>query len=196
MDTLGVLCGHYAVFGEWIEVDSYEGRFLESIAPGAFRQTMVMNRRGVRCLFQHGADSRVGLKPLGVVRTMHEDDTGAWYEVDLLDVDYVRSLIPGLRAGLYGASFRFRVVREQVNAAPQKSEWNPLGLQERIIMEAQTREFGPVTWPAYPSATAALTSQARSASDQLEQRSAGYLPGTSSFSSELRRREAQRRERR
>ena len=34
------------------------------------------------------------------------------------------------------------------------------------------------------------------ASDQLEQRSAGYLPGTSSFSSELRRREAQRRERR
>jgi phage head maturation protease len=70
-------------------------------------------------LFQHGSDPQIGDKPLGPIDQLREDDTGAYYEVPLLEASYVRdNVLPGLKAGLYGASFRFRVVREEINDDP------------------------------------------------------------------------------
>lgn len=152
--------GEFAVFGQWTEINSmWEGRFMESIAPGAFRKTMKENRAGMRALFQHGNDPQVGDKPLGAITDLRETDTGAAYEVQLLDAPYVRDLVlPGLEAGLYGASFRFQVMKEEITDQPKRSSYNPNGLPERVISEARVSEFGPVTFPAYPGASAGVRS--------------------------------------
>jgi HK97 family phage prohead protease len=154
------LFGHFAVFNRWTEIDSwFEGRFLERIAPGAFRKTFRENRDRIRALFQHGRDPQIGDKPLGSVEDLREDDTGAYYEVDLLDTSYNRDLIPGLEKGLYGSSFRFEVIREDFPPEPaDASEHNPNGLRERTLKELRLFEFGPVTFPAYADATADVRS--------------------------------------
>jgi HK97 family phage prohead protease len=151
------MTGHFAVFNEWTEINSmWEGNFLERIAPRAFAKTFRENTPKV--LFQHGQDPQVGDKPLGTVTSLREDAQGAAYEVELLDTAYNRDLLPGLEKGLYGASFRFRVMREEIIDEPKPSAHNPRGLPERTIKEAQVAEFGPVTFPAYASATAGVRS--------------------------------------
>jgi HK97 family phage major capsid protein/HK97 family phage prohead protease len=154
-----VLEGHFAKFNEWTEIDSvWEGRFMERIAPGAFRKTFAENRERIRPLFQHGQDPQVGDKPLGPITELEEDDQGARYKVDLLDTSYNRDLIPGLKAGLYGSSFRFSVVKEDFDQKPTRSAHNPEGIPERTVREARVFEFGPVTFPAYAGATASVRS--------------------------------------
>lgn len=155
-----LMFGHFAVFNEWTEINSmFEGNFLERISPGAFKKTFRDQREEMRVLFQHGFDYQIGDKPLGPIQELREDDEGAYYEVPLLDAGYVRDeIMPGLEAGLYGASFRFRVMREEFVEEPGVSDDNPQGLPERTIKEMLVREFGPVTFPAYPSATAGVRS--------------------------------------
>lgn len=75
----------------------------------------------------------------------------------MFDTSYNRDLIPALEAGALGASFRFRVVREDVIDNPKKVS-NADGLPERTILEAKVAEFGPVTFPAYAGATAGVRS--------------------------------------
>jgi HK97 family phage prohead protease len=153
------LVGHFARFGEWARIDSVlEGLFLERIAPGAFRDTFATNRARIRVLFQHGRDPNIGDKPLGPIAELREDPEGAYYEVPLLDTAYNRELIPGLRAGLYGASFRFTVTREDFATRPQRSAYNPDAIPERTILAANVFEFGPVVFPAYSGATAGIRS--------------------------------------
>ena len=155
--AMPTLAGHFAVWDQWTEIRSaYEGNFMERFAPGAMTKTLGENTPKV--LFQHGKDPQVGDKPLGTVTRLEPDSTGAYYEVALLDTSYNRDLLPGLEAGLYGASFRFSVVREDVNQRPKKSEFNPRGIPERTVQEARVAEFGPVTWPAYSGASAGIRS--------------------------------------
>jgi HK97 family phage prohead protease len=151
------LFGHFAVFNQWAEIDSWEGKFLEKIAPGAFRKTIKENRANVKVLYDHGYDPTLGNKPLGPVRDLREDATGAYYEVPLIDTDYNRDfVIPAAQAGLLGASFRFSVIRDDWNNEPKPSADNPKGYPERTIKETQLFEFGPVTFPAYAAATAGV----------------------------------------
>jgi HK97 family phage prohead protease len=165
------LVGHAAVFNQWTEINSaYEGRFLERIAPGAFKKTISENRDRIRVLFQHGKDPQIGDKPLGPIRALEEDDTGLRYEVPLLDTSYNRDLIPGLDAGLYGASFRFSVLREEFQKRPERTDFNPLGLPERTVNELRMPEFGPVTFGAYANATSGL----RSMTDEFRLPVPGY----------------------
>lgn len=152
-DRLGTVTGHFAVFNSETIIDSWwEGLFREVIAPGAFRKTIRENRDAVRVLFNHGMDPSIGDKVLGPVDQLQEDEVGAYYEVPLLDTSYNRDLAPGLRAGQYGASFRFTVVKENwVDPGPDSNE-----LPLRTIKEVKLLEFGPVTFPAYQAATAGL----------------------------------------
>jgi HK97 family phage prohead protease len=158
-DGMPVLFGHFTRFNEWTEIDSFwEGRFMERIAPGAFKKTFSEQRKLLRCLFQHGRDPYIGNKPLGPIRQLEEQREGPYYEVDMLDVDYCRSLVPGLREDLYGASFRMAVMREEIVKEPGRSKHNPEGIPERTIKEVRLFEFGPVTFPAYANATAGVRS--------------------------------------
>lgn len=154
----GHMVGHFAVFSQWTEINSmWEGNFLERFVPGAFKKT-IKDNPGMRVLFQHGRDPQVGDKPLGAIESLAEDDYGAAYDVRLLDTSYNADLLPGLAAGLYGASFRFSVMREDWVNEPKPSEYNAAGLPERTVREASVAEFGPVTFPAYEGASAGIRS--------------------------------------
>jgi len=153
------LAGHFSVFNQWTTIDSVtEGKFLERVAPGAFSATFRDDRAALRCLFQHGKDPQVGDKPLGPFTVLQEDERGAYYEVPMLDTSYNRDLEPGLRAGLYGSSFRFRVESEDFTPRVKRSTWNPDALPERTILRAHVFEAGPVTFAAYAGATAGIRS--------------------------------------
>lgn len=148
----------WAVFDRWTEIDSwFEGRFMERIAPGAFKKTIRENRQNMRILLQHGRDPQLGSKPIASLDVLEENDIGGYAEGRLFDgLDQL--VVDGLRAGQYGASFRFRVMREKIDQEPGESEHNPHGLPERSILEASVNEFGPVTWGAYSEATAGVRS--------------------------------------
>lgn len=156
-DGMPTLTGRFAVWNQWTEIRSaYEGNFLERFSAGSMARTLEQSTPKV--LFQHGKDPSVGEKPLGLPTRIAPDNEGAFYEVPLFDTSYNRDLLPGLEAGVYGASFRFSVVRENVVQKPKKSDYNPRGLPERTVEEARVMEFGPVTFPAYPGATAGVRS--------------------------------------
>lgn len=152
------MVGHFAVFNEWTEIDSmWEGHFMERISPGAFSKTMVEQRDRVKVTFNHGHDPDLGDKVLGPIESLSEDATGAAYEVPLFP-SVPPLIVDGLRAGQYGSSFRFRVMKEELDNEPGVSEQNPEALPERTITELQLFEFGPVTYPAYANATAGVRS--------------------------------------
>jgi HK97 family phage prohead protease len=156
---LPTLRGHFSVFNQWANIESVrEGKFLERVAPGAFAKTFSRDRDALRVLFNHGTDPSIGEKPLGPITVLQEDERGAYYEVPLLDTAYNRELIPGLRAGVYGSSFRFTVEAEDFQPRVKRSTWNPDALPERTIIRAHLFEMGPVVFPAYPGATAGIRS--------------------------------------
>lgn len=148
------LVGYAAVFDNWTEINSWEGRFRERLMHGAFKRTLNNNRSSVKVLFNHGMDPTIGDKPLGKPRTMKEDDRGLYVEVPLDDTSYNRDIIASLDSGaLDGMSFRMSVIRE---------EWDRLesDLPERTIQEVRLYEFGPVTFPAYEATEAGVRAHA------------------------------------
>ncbi|HEX6968188.1 MAG TPA: HK97 family phage prohead protease [Micromonosporaceae bacterium] len=162
---------HFSRFDTWYEIDSaWEGRFMESIKRGAFRKTMKERGNQVKVLFNHGFDPQIGDKALGVPEVLEERDDAPYLQAPLLDTSYNRDLLPGLRAGAYGSSFMFEVIRDEWNMEPEKSDHNPEGLPERTIKEVRLFEAGPVTWPANPEATAGVRSGVDWYAEQLQRR--------------------------
>lgn len=151
--------GHFCVFNRWTHIDSWiEGEFMERIAPGATLKTIKENRDTMKVLFNHGGDPSIGKKVLGPIDELREDEVGTQFAVPMLDTSYNRDLVPGLEKKLYGTSFQFRVMKEQVNQRPDRSDYNPDGIEERTIQEMEVMEFGPVTFPQYTDASVALRS--------------------------------------
>lgn len=147
--TLGTLQGYAAVFDSDTLIDSWEGRFVERMAPGAFAKTLKERGDKIKVLFNHGFDPSIGDKPLGKPRLMEERSQGLWVEVPLDDTTYNRDLVASLRSGaLDGMSIRFSVKREDVDDTED--------LPVRTVREAKLYEFGPVTFPAYEATTAGV----------------------------------------
>lgn len=170
------LSGHFAVFNEWTEIDSwFEGTFVEQIRPGAFKRTINAKSDRKVCQFDHGYNELVGDNLLGPIDVLREDEIGPYYEVPLLDTAYNRDVVlpqcqgrlmdGSMRGSLVGGSFRFTVVRDSWVHDPEPSDYNPKALPERTILEVRLYEFGPVVFPAYPSATATASSGMRSLTD-------------------------------
>jgi HK97 family phage major capsid protein/HK97 family phage prohead protease len=152
-----ILFGHLLRHGEWTEINSaYEGNFMEQIAPGAAKRTIQENGDKMRVLFNHGRDV-TGDQVLGRIAELRDEAAGVYYEVETFP-SVPPLILEGLRAKQYGASFRFHVMRQQIEENPEPSDYNPKGLPERTIKELQIAEFGPVTFPAYAGATAGLRS--------------------------------------
>jgi HK97 family phage prohead protease len=154
--SMPTLEGHFSVWNEWARIAESGGEFMERVAPGAFAASLTRQRPKI--LFNHGRDPRIGGLPLAVALTVREDERGGFYSAPLLDTAYVAELLPGLRAGAYGASFRFKVMREDWDEYPSRSTFNPDGLRERTIRAADVFEIGPVVFPAYAGATAGVRS--------------------------------------
>lgn len=171
--SLGTLTGHFSTFNNWYQVSSlWEGEFLERMVPGAFKDTIAEDRKDMRILFDHGFDPTLGNKVLAPIDTLREEDLGPYYEGGLFDTSYNRDLLPGLRKGVYGASMRFRVTADSWDDEPAPSSYNPKGIPERSVLRTRVMEFGPVTFPANPGATAGMRSLTDRYYDQLQQRNA------------------------
>jgi HK97 family phage prohead protease len=165
--TLGTLTGRFSEFGRWYRVSSkMEGDFLERVARGATADTIRDNKDSMRVLFDHGMDAQIGNKVLGPIGVLEEKSDGPHYEVPLFDTSYNRDLLPGLKAGVYGASMRMRVTGDEWDDHPARSDANPDGIPERTITAMKVLEFGPVTFPANPGASAGV----RSATDEFYHR--------------------------
>lgn len=158
-DAMPVLVSRFSPFNAWYEISSFwEGDFMERTVRGAFAKTIAERRDQIKILYDHGYDPSIGNKVLAAIDELTEDADSARGEGRLFDTSYNRDLLPGLIAGVYGSSFRFRVVKEEWNDEPGVSDHNPKGLPERTITEIKLFEFGPVTFPASPSASAGVRS--------------------------------------
>jgi HK97 family phage major capsid protein len=140
----------------WAEIESVtEGHFMERFRKGAYRKTMAENPPKI--LFQHGRDPQIGEKIIATTDDVGEDEISPYARGQVLE-GLPELLASGLRAGAYGSSHRFSVVRDDFNPKPKAGPHNPKGLPERTITEARLFELGPVTWPAYAQASASLRS--------------------------------------
>lgn len=176
-DRLATMEVRFSRFNAWYEIDSWwEGRFLERTVKGSFRKTIRESGSSVKVLFNHGHDFVTGDRMLGMIDELREEDDSPLGVVSLFDTSYNRDLLPGLRAGAYGSSFMFRVIKEEWDDEPGRSDHNPDGIPERTIKEVRLFEFGPVTWPANPDATAGLR----------------CVSGTDAYYNQLRARDRQR----
>jgi HK97 family phage prohead protease len=157
--TIATVRGYVAVFGQWAEIESpVEGHFLERVAEGSFRDTIERDRARYRALFEHGRDPVIARRPLGPLRGLREDSRGVAYELGLLDTPANRELLPGLRAGLYGSSFRGKVELEAFDGYPARSTYNPGQLPERTIQRVALLDVSVTAFPAYLGAVASARS--------------------------------------
>jgi hypothetical protein len=148
------------------------GRATSSSAPSAAPTRRPSSRTATGCASctTTDFDPTCGNKVLGPIDDLREDPDTPVGVVPLFDTAYNRDLLPGLRAGVYGSSMRMRVVEETWNDEPDPSDYNPKGLPERTISRVKVMEFGPVTFPANPDATAGMRSLTDTFYDRLKQR--------------------------
>ena len=151
------LVGYPIVFNSWTEISGWEGHFLERVDPAAVTKTLAERGDQIKVLFNHGFDPQIGDKPLGKPDVMEPRDFGLWTETPFADTSYNQDLRELVSTGVIdGMSFRFTVLREEVETDPEPSDYNPKGLEERTIKELRLYEFGPVTFPAYEASTAGV----------------------------------------
>lgn len=135
--------GYGAVFNTPTRIDSWEGRFDEVIAPGAFKQTINQRgARGVKLQFDHGQHPLIGSIPIGSIEDLREDTRGLYVKARLADNWLVQPVRDAIADGsISGMSFRFSVVRD---------EWEDAAdAPVRTLREVNLYEVGPVVWPAY-----------------------------------------------
>jgi uncharacterized protein len=139
--------GYAAVFNTATRIDSWEGKFDEVIAPGAFKRTI--DHKGpakIRLQFDHGKHPTIGSIPIGAITELREDARGLFVRARLFDNDLVKPVRDAIRGGaITGMSFQFRVVRDDVD--------NTGDVPLRTIREVELFELGPVVWPAYDTTT-------------------------------------------
>lgn len=150
--------GYAAVFNTPTRIDSWEGRFDEIIAPGAFKKTL--SERGDRVVlqFDHGQHPLIGSLPIGAIEELREDARGLFVRARLFDNDAMLPIRQAIEAeAIKGMSFRFSVMAE---------EWDDEGdVDVRTIREVRLYEIGPVVFPAYEGTTVGV--RAREVAQQL-----------------------------
>lgn len=154
------LTGHAAVFNQETEINSWEGNFIETIAPGAFKKTI--RERTPVLQFDHGRHPLVGSIPIGSIESLSEDTEGLYVEARMADnwlIEPVRDAIKN--KSVSGMSFRFEVIREkwEDNSGKEIKDpdeiWRLLwdagdrGPLKRTLRELKVHELGPVVFPAY-----------------------------------------------
>lgn len=142
--------GYAAVFDTPTRIDSWEGRFDEQIARGAFRKTLSERQPVVQ--WDHGHDAATGSVPIAAIEEIREDDHGLFVRARMFDnarVEPIRQAIAG--GAIDGMSFRFRVIRDEWD---EKRDEAPM----RTIKELDLFELGPVAFPAYTATSVGVRS--------------------------------------
>lgn len=132
--------GYAAVFDQPTRIDSWEGRFDETIQRGAFKKTL--SERTPVLQFDHGQHPLVGSLPIGTISTLREDDRGLFVRARLSSnwlVEPVRDAIAD--GAITGMSIRMKVTQDDWNTADD--------IPTRTVKEVKLHELGPVVFPAY-----------------------------------------------
>jgi HK97 family phage prohead protease len=158
--------GYAAVFDHPTRIDSWEGKFDETVIRGAFAKTL--SERKPVLQFDHGRDVRTGSVPIGSISEIREDTKGLFIKARLFDnaaVEPIRQAIEG--GAIDGMSFRFKVnqddwydgdgnrVRESDLSSMLKDKDQAL---RRTIREVELYEAGPVVFPAYEATSVGVRS--------------------------------------
>jgi HK97 family phage prohead protease len=179
--------GYAAVFNTPTEINSWEGKFSEEIARGAFSKTLAERMPVLQ--FDHGHDARTGTVPIGKFEDIREDKKGLKVTARLFDNPVVEPIRQAIEGGaISGMSFRFQVVRDQWRDKAGKTLkpneigellYNPgdRGPLKRTIREVKLMEAGPVVFPAYAETSVGV----RSMSDEDRAALAEEYARTSSF---------------
>lgn len=161
-----LLTGYASVFDSVYSVTEGGQTFNEVVRAGSFKASLARNPYPV-IQVSHGHDTGngIGQLPIGKVRTAREDSEGLYFEAELFDSPALDLLKEGLRAGLFGASFRFRV-------APGGERWTgDKAPKLRELTRLDVAELGPTVWPASPATSTKL----RTKLDQAKRRTGSTL---------------------
>lgn len=141
--------GYAAVFNTPTPISDQRGDYIETIAPGAFKNSI--NRRMPALMFNHGKSRPIGDIPIGKVEVIREDPRGLYVKARLVDNPTVNILRDAIRDGaIPGMSFFAKIVRDS---------WSAQGKQRFCTLkELALSELGPVTSPAYQSTSVAVRS--------------------------------------
>lgn len=157
------LDGYAAVFNEPTRIQSWEGDFNESIAPGAFAKTL--REKSPIIQFDHGHDARTGSVPIAKLISAKEDKAGLHVQARMFDNPVVEPIRQAIEGGaINGMSFRFEPMRDTWTDA-KGADVHPEELKDllyggraadqdrlplnRVIREVRLHEMGPVVNPAY-----------------------------------------------
>jgi HK97 family phage prohead protease len=161
--------GYAAVFNQATEIDSWEGNFQETIAPGAFRKSI--RERTPVLQFDHGRHPLLGSIPIGRIESLAEDTEGLAVSARLSDNWLIEPVRHAIRdRAVKGMSFRFEVVREEWRDKDGKLIkedellsllWNPGDRApiQRTLKELKVPELGPVVFPAYEGTSVDVRAQ-------------------------------------
>jgi hypothetical protein len=149
------LRGYAAVFNE----ASVPLPFIETIAPGAFRKTL-METPDVRLLINHS-----GL-PLARTKngtlTLTEDDRGLYMDATIADTSEGRDLYKLVERGdVDQMSFAFRVIRQKYNDDRSQRTLTEVSLADGDV--------SVVTYPAYPTTSVEAREALRKAIDAVKE---------------------------
>lgn len=155
--------GYAAVFDQWTEIEDWDGRYLESLARGAFRKTLRERKDRVLLQYDHGHHPVLGSIPLGSIEQLKEDAHGLFVRARLHDNWMTQPVRDGISSGaIQDMSFRFRVIGEQVEKATKANQ-----LDRRTITEVALFELGPVAFGAYAGTDVGLRAWADAAPVEL-----------------------------
>jgi uncharacterized protein len=153
-----VISGYAAVFWDPNDVGSEYSLYsdiVERIRPGAFDRAV--REDDVRGLYNHEECEVLGRTKSGTLR-LSVDLKGLRYEIDPPDTETGNDVVTLLERGdIDGSSFQFeatRVTWEEFKANPDAPT-----KYVRWIEEVKLYDVGPVTFPAYTSATSGVRSK-------------------------------------
>lgn len=182
------LDGFAAVFNRVAIIDSWEGKFKESIAPNSMRKSFREAPPVIQ--FEHGRHPLIGSLPIAELTTIEEasdpelaPDGGAHVVGRLTDNWLIQPVRDAIANGsVNGMSFRFTVVREKWTDATGRQIRDEDELRQllrrtwledvpdeelltRTLQELRVPELGPVVFPAYAETSVGV----RSMLDRLDQ---------------------------
>jgi HK97 family phage prohead protease len=140
--------------GTEYDLRSSWGGFVERIMPGAFDRAI--REDDVRALFNHDANHVLGRTP-GTLK-LSADSKGLRYEISPPDTQTGRDVTASIQRGdISGSSFSFSVEEESWHETRDATTGQTTVIRE--IRAVRLYDVGPVTFPAYQSATAGVRSE-------------------------------------
>ena len=133
------ISGYFVRFGDIYQIAS---DMSESIAPGAFKRTLVDNP-DVRALVNHDTTLVLGRTKAGTL-TLREDDLGLWGDITInpKDVDAMNLYERVKRGDVDQCSFGFDIRSENTDVLPD-------GVYHWTITDVDLYEVSACTFPAY-----------------------------------------------